>query len=312
MRFSGESCKLPPGFQETDELPTMKLPRERFDFSAMPERARWQLPNNARVAVYVVVCVEEWDIEKPIPREYLASPSGVVTVPNVLNWAWHEYGMRVGFWRLLDALGERQIRATAPVNGRVCRGPGEPVARAIRDADWEMIGHGYAQEPMHIVDDQRGAIRKTFETLEDYTGKAPKGWLGPGLQETFDTVDYLAEAGFKYVCDWPLDDHPLEMRTRNGPLVVMPYSFEVNDLAMLIGHNHQSQVWLDCVRDYFDRLYEEGAAQPRVMSLSVHPFIMGSPQRIGHFEAALDHVRGRPDVWFATAGEIHDWYVSNR
>ena len=290
----------------------MKLPHERFDFSAMPDRARWKLPNDARVAVYVVVNVEEWDIEKPVAREYVTSPAGVVTVPNVPNWSWHEYGMRVGIWRILDALGEREVRATVPINGRVCEGGGEPVARAMHAANWEFMGHGYAQAPMHIVDDQTVVIRKTFDVLKDYTGKAPKGWLGPGLQETIDTVDYLTEVGFKYVCDWPLDEHPLEMKTSSGPLVVMPYSFELSDLPMMVVHHHQSQVWLDRVKAQFDRLYKEGADQPRVMSMSVHPYIMGVPHRIGHFEAALDHIRSHDDVWFATGEEIYEWYLENR
>lgn len=286
----------------------MKLPHERFDFSAMPERAPIKLPGDARVAVYTLVNIEEWDIQKPVAREYVTSPAGVATVPNIPNWSWHEYGMRVGVWRIMEAFEKRKLRANATMNARVCEGPGEPVARAMLDAGWDFMGHGYAQAALHTVEDQQAVIQKSFDVLKAYTGKDPKGWLGPGLHETLDTVDYLAEAGFKYVCDWPMDEHPVSMNTTAGNLMAMPYSFELSDLPMMVVHQHESEVWLNRVIDQFDRLYDEGATQPRVMSMSIHPYIMGVPHRIKYFESALDYVLDRKDVWFATADEIYDWF----
>lgn len=263
------------------------------------------------MAVYTVVNVEEWDIEKPVAREYVTSPAGVVTVPNVPNWAWHEYGMRVGIWRLMDSLAKRKVRACTAINARVCEGPDELVARAMRDAGWEFIGHGYAQAALHTVPDQRATIRQTFEALKKYTGKDPGGWLGPGLQETLDTLDYLAEAGFKYVFDWPMDEHPVTMRTTAGPIVAMPYNFELSDLPMMVVHHHESPTWLNRVKDQFDRLYTEGAKQPRVMSMSIHPYITGVPHRIKYFEAACDYMRKQKGVWFTTPEEIYEWHRSN-
>jgi peptidoglycan/xylan/chitin deacetylase (PgdA/CDA1 family) len=258
-----------------------------------------------------VVNVEEWDIEKPIAREYVTSPAGVATVPNVPNWAWHEYGMRIGIWRLMESLAKRKLRATTAINARVCEGAGEPVARAMRDAGWEFMGHGYAQQALHTVPDQRESIRRAFNVLKNYTGKPPKGWLGPGLHETLDSLDYLAEAGFKYTCDWPMDEQPVNMRTASGTMVAMPYSFELSDLPMMVVHHHTSATWANRVKDQFNRLLREGANQPRVMSMSVHPYIRGVPHRIGYFEAAIDHMRKRKGVWFATAEEIYDWWVDS-
>ena len=286
----------------------MKLPHERFDYSALPQREPLRFPNGARIAVYLVVNVEEWNIEKPVAREYVTSPAGVVTVPNVPNWAWHEYGMRVGIWRIMDALEKRGLRASAAINARVCEGTGEPVARAMLDAGWDFMGHGYAHAPMHVVENQQEVINKSFNLLQDYTGKAPKGWLGPGLHETLDTLDYLAAAGFKYVCDWPMDEHPVMMKTAAGPMLAMPYSFELSDLPMMVVHQHQSEVWLKRAIDQFDRLYQEGAEQPRVMSMSVHPYIMGVPHRIKYFEEAFDYMLAKNDVWFTTADELYDWF----
>jgi peptidoglycan/xylan/chitin deacetylase (PgdA/CDA1 family) len=290
----------------------MSKPQDRFDYSALPQRKRWKLPGGARIAVYTVVNVEEWDIEKPVAREYVSSPAGVATVPNIPNWAWHEYGMRVGIWRLMDALAERNLKASAAINARVCEGAGEPVARAMRDAGWPFMGHGYAQVPVHLLNNQLESIRKCFEVLQEYTGKAPAGWLGPGLHETLDTLDHLAEIGFKFVCDWPMDEQPVEMKTKTSPIVAMPYNLELSDLPMMVVHQHESRVWLERVVGQFDRMYHEGASQPRVLSMSVHPYIMGAPHRIGYFEAAYDHILGHEDVWFATAEEIYDWFQANK
>ncbi len=287
----------------------MKLPQERFEYSAISQRPRWQLPDGKRIAVYTVVNIEEWDIEKPVAREYVSSPAGVTTVPNVPNWAWHEYGMRVGIWRVLECLGERGLRASAAINARVCEGPAEPVARAMLDAGWEFMGHGFHQAALHTVPDQIKNIRDSFAVLSDYTGKAPKGWLGPGLHETLDTLDYLADAGFKFVTDWPMDEQPVSMQTSSGPIVAMPYTLELSDLPMMVVHQHESRVWMERAIDQFDRLYEDGADQPRVMSMSIHPYIMGAPHRIKYLEAAYDHMLKHDDVWFATAEEIYDWYT---
>lgn len=286
----------------------MKLPHERFQYSAMPTRERINLPNDARVAVYVMVNLEEWNIEKPIAREYVPSPAGVKTVPNIPNWAWHEYGMRVGIWRMIDALESRNIKANVSINARVCEGEGEPVARAVRDIGWDFMGHGYAQAAMHVVENQKEVIQKSFDVLKAYTGKPPKGWLGPGLHETLDTLDYLAQTGFKYVCDWPMDEHPFDMQTSAGPITAMPYSFELSDLPMMAVHAYESDTWLRRTIDQFDRLYAEGEQQPRVLSMGVHPYIMGVPHRIKYFEEALDYMKQKDAVWFATADDIYDWY----
>jgi len=288
----------------------MKYPHERFDYSAMPERPAWKLPDGARVAVYTVVNVEEWNIDKPVAREYVTSPAGVVTVPNIPNWSWHEYGMRVGIWRLLDALSTRNLKASAAINGAVCDGPDAAVAAGMRDAGWPFMGHGYAQAPMHTVENQRAVIQQTYDVLKSYTGTPPLGWLGPGLHETLDTLDYLAETGFRFVCDWPMDEHPVAMRTPGATVYAMPYTMELSDLPMMVVHQHTSDVWLQRVVDQFDRLYDEGAKQPRVMSMSVHPYIMGTPHRIKYFEAALDHILKKSDVWFTTAEDIFAWTIS--
>ena len=226
----------------------MRLPEERFDYSPIVRRPPWRLPNDARLAVWTIVNVEAWDIEKPMPRQVLTAPQGVAIVPDVPNWAWHEYGMRVGFWRLYEALRQRGIRATAAINARVCE-TYEPIARAMLDAGWEFMGHGVVQGAMHLLDDQAAAIREAVRILQRVTGRPPRGWLGPGLTETWETLDLLAAEGIQYVCDWVADDQPFEIRTNSGPIVSVPYTQEMNDIAIMVIQHHSAGEWLQRAKD---------------------------------------------------------------
>jgi peptidoglycan/xylan/chitin deacetylase (PgdA/CDA1 family) len=285
----------------------MKLPRERFPYSAIASRPRWKLPRGARIAAWILMSVEEWDIEKPMPRTLTPPPQGVSAIPDVPSWAWHEYGMRVGFWRLLDSLRKRRLGVTAAINANVCRSY-EPLARAMLDAGWELAGHGVIQASMHAVPDQRGAIRSTMEILSDFAGKKPKGWLGPGLAETWETVDLLVEEGFEYVADWVCDDQPFEIKAGAGRLVSVPYTTELGDLPVIVVQHRSSREWAEQLRAQFDRFWIEGARQPRVLGIGLHPYITGAAHRIGELEKLLDYMRRKKGVWFTTGAEIHDWW----
>jgi allantoinase len=292
-------------------MANVRLPHERFDYSPIAARRPWKLPKGARIAVWTVVNIEEWDIEKPMARQYLTAPQGVATIPDVPNWAWHDYGMRVGFWRMLEALTKRKIRATTSINANVCHSY-PPVAQAMLDAGWEFMGHGVRQGAMHLLPDQRAAIRESMRILKEFTGKKPKGWLGPGLSETWETLDILKEEGIEYVSDWVNDDQPYEIRTTTGPLVSVPYTVELNDIPMMVIQHHTSDEWLKRCKDQFDRLYAEGAKNPRVMCLAVHPYNNGVPHRIKYFEAVYDYMRTKKGVWFTTGEEIYEWYRDHK
>src|SRR5437016_13282526 len=134
----------------------MRLPRERFDYVPIAARPQFTLPGGARIAVWNIVNVEEWSIEGAMPRTVLPPPQGVSVVPDVPNWAWHEYGMRVGFWRLFEVLTSRGIRASTTINARACQ-TYEPLARAMLDADWEFMGHGVVQGAMNLLDDEHAS-----------------------------------------------------------------------------------------------------------------------------------------------------------
>ena len=289
----------------------MKLPRERFEYSAIVDRPPVKLPDGARVAVWTIVNVEEWDIEAAMPRTVLSSPAGTSVIPDVPNWSWHEYGMRVGFWRLKAALDKHGIKATMAVNAPVCLSYPR-VAKAALQAGWEFMGHGYKQRVVHLEEDQRAMIRKSIETIRDFTGRAPRGWLGPGLTETWETLDILAQEGIEYVSDWVNDDQPYEIKTATRPLVSVPYTVELNDIPMMMIQHHAAPELFNRARDQFDRLYEEGQDSARVMAIAVHPYISGVPHRIKYFEAIYEYMKQKPGVVFWRGEDILDWYRASK
>jgi peptidoglycan/xylan/chitin deacetylase (PgdA/CDA1 family) len=286
------------------------LPNERLAYSPIVDRPKLALPGDAKLAVWVIVNIEEWNPRETMPRTVLTPPAGGSPTPDIPNWAWHEYGNRVAFWRMLDVLDTLGIRAALAINGSAIRAY-EPISRAALERGWEFMGHGYSQKNMQKVDDERADILKTTTAIRDFTGRAPRGWLGPGLTETWETPDILAEEGYDYVCDWVLDDQPLYLKTRGKPIVSVPYTQECNDVAMMLIQHHAAVEYRTRAIDQFEQLYADAQNEPRVMALVVHPYIMGVPHRLRYFREALAHIRARPGVVFTTGSEICDAFVAS-
>ena len=287
------------------------LPTERFTYSPIVDRPRLVLPGGARLAVWVIVNVEEWNPLEPMPRTVLTPPAGGSPMPDVPNWAWHEYGNRVGFWRLLDVFDRFHLPGVIAINGGAIQAY-EPIARAALERRWEFIGHGFGQKNMQKVPDERVDIQKTTAAIESFTGRRPRGWLGPGLTETWDTPDILAEEGYEYVCDWVLDDQPVPVRTRTRSLVSVPYTQECNDVAMMLIQHHAASEYRDRAIDQFDQLFSDAQDSARVMAVVVHPYIMGAPHRLRYFSEALAHMQSRSGVLFWTGEQILDWYLASQ
>jgi allantoinase len=279
----------------------------RVAYSSIESRPRLVLPGQARVAVWTIVNVESWSPLGPMPRAVLPPPMGQSQLPDIPNWAWHEYGMRVGFSRFLDVLGSRDLKATFAVNGSACTQYEEACLAAHR-CGWEFMGHGYHQKPMHATNDQAAAIANTIRSIAKITGSPPRGWESPGLTETDDTLDLLAEAGIEYVADWVLDEQPLSLKTRSGSIVSVPYTVEINDVVISAVQQQPSDEIYRRGRDHFDRLYLDGAKAPRIMAIAIHPYLTGVPHRIKYLEMLYDHILSHDDVVMWTGGEILDWY----
>jgi len=280
---------------------------DRIPYQAIVDRPRLVLPDSKRIALWVIINVEEWQIENAMPRTVLPPPMGQPLLPDVPNWSWHEYGMRSGFWRQHKAMADRNIPVTLAINGSVCHSYPR-VASAALDAGWEFMGHGYLQGPTHKLTDQSKAIKDTVDAIKAFTGQAPRSWECPGLTETEDTLDLLRKHGIEFISDWVIDDLPQDIDTPHGIITTIPYTVETNDIAVYALQQHSSDELLKRGTDQFDRLYQEGADNARVMAISVHPYITGVPHRIRYLEMLLDYIGQHDGVCWMTASEIGDWY----
>lgn len=279
----------------------------RFDYSPITERAVPPMPGGARVALWVSPNIEHFHWGQ---QAMAMTPMTAGLTPDVLNHAWRDYGARVGVWRVMDVLAKHGIAATAALNSEVCEQYPQ-IVEAGNAAGWEWMAHGPNNSMLFTgmgEDAERPIIAGVIDTIAAATGKRPRGWLGPALTETENTLDLLAEAGIDYVCDWANDELPYEMRTRNGPIVAMPYTLEIGDIPIFLQHGGTGEDFYRIVTDQFDQLYEEGATSPRVMSIALHPFLVGHPFRARHLDRALAYIVSHDDVWIATGSEILDWF----
>ncbi|MFZ2738537.1 MAG: polysaccharide deacetylase family protein [Burkholderiaceae bacterium] len=286
-------------------------PHERLPFSAIVDRPVLSLPDGARMVVWPVVNIEEWDISRPMPRMVSPPPGGIAPVPDVPNWTWHEYGMRVGVWRLIESFKKAGIKPTLSINARVCE-TRPRVAQAALDEGWEFMAHCYEQIPIQKIADERAMMEQTLDVLTRFTGEKPRGWLGPGRSQTFMTPDLIKELGLSWFGDWVLDDQPQYVKTRHGPLVSLPYSIELNDINIMLTAHQSADAMLARTKDAFERLYQESEHGARVMAFGVHPYISGATHRIKYFEMLLDFLGSHKDVVFMNGSQICDWFKTAR
>lgn len=280
----------------------------RADFSPIFDRKPLKLPGNARVAVWPVINVEEWDISEPMARTVLPTPQGVATIPDIPNFGWFDYGLRVGFWRMKQVLDRHGIRATVSLNASVCLSYPQLVEESLKSG-WEMLAHGFIQRVINKEPDERAVIRRAIDTIAEATGSPPRGWMGPGLAETFDTPDILAEEGIEYIADWCNDDQPYPLKVKSGNMVAVPYTVELNDIPIYLVQHHRSPELFERAKDQFDTLYREGAESARVMCVSTHPYITGVPHRIKYYDMIFEYMSQFEGVVFMTGSEILDWYT---
>ena len=259
------------------------------------------------MVVWTIVNVEDWSIERAMPRTVLPPPMGQPLLPDLPNWAWHEYGNRVGFWRLYDCMQKFGITPTLALNGIVCRSHPR-IAEAAKDAGWEFMAHGYVQGPMHKVDDQRAAIRDTIAAIREFTGEpraAGRARGSPRPTRRSTSSPPRASSTSPTGCSTISRS---TSRPAHGPVVSIPYTVETNDIPMMLIQHHGAEEMLKRGVDHFDRLYEESAKITRVMAISVHPYISGVPHRIGYLERLYAHIKSKPGVAFWTGERILDWY----
>jgi allantoinase len=287
--------------------PVNPTEHDRIRFSPIVDRPPLRWPNGARVAVWVIPNIEHFLFDRPS-----TSITAVTTrfVPDVLNYSWRDFGLRVGIWRMMDVMERHGFKGTVALNSDVCTHYPR-IIEAGNQLGWEWMGHGKNNSIMlggHEEAEERALILNSVEEIAKGTGARPRGWLGPALTETHNTPDLLSEIGIDYVCDWVNDEQPYMIRTKTGGLVSMPYSIEINDIPAFLDGKQSAAAFGQMIKDQFDVLYEDGLTTGRVMSICLHPFLTGHPYRSKYFAEALAHIASRQEVWLATGSQIVDWY----
>jgi len=282
----------------------MKLPHHnRYPHSALPTRQGYEWPNGTKLAVLVVTNIEQFAYRTGLGSDS-AQPG---SIQNQRNFAWRDYGNRVGIWNLLDLLDELDIPAAHNINSAVLDACPE-IAPALMARGDEFIGHGRTNAERQDIlweEDERRLIVESRDAILRHTGKAPEGWMGPYIAETPVTLDLLKQEGFRYVLDWPADDQPFWMRTAAGPILSVPYSVEINDSPAMVFRHHTGADFEQMIVDQFDELLEQSAKYPLVCSIVLHPFVIGQPFRLRAFRRAMRHVMAHRDrLWVTRPGEL--------
>ncbi len=280
----------------------------RYDYSPVVRRKELKWPKDARIALWVGPNVECFHIDQVL------TSAGGSHLPDIQGFTLREYGARIGIFRLMDVFDKYGIRASVLLNAEVCdRHPA--IIEEGKKRNWEWLGHGFNNNQRltsYPPQEEQQVICQVKEKIAAAVGKPPKGWLGPGLTESFNTPDHLAAEGFEYLCDWGIDDQPIPMRVRSGRMVSIPYQQGLNDITVFVGQHHSPEQYLQMVCDQFDTLYREAAEGGRVMALPLHPYITGLAFRIKYLDKALEYICSHEGVWLTTAGEIADWYYQNQ
>jgi len=279
----------------------------RYDYLPINRRKELKWPKGARIALWVGPNIECFHIDKVI------TSAGNPHLPDIQSYTIREYGSRIGVFRLMEVFDKYGIKASVLLNAEVCdRHPA--IIEEGKKRNWEWLGHGLNNNQRlssYPPEEEQQVIHQVREKITSAVGTPPKGWLGPGLAETFNTPDHLAAEGFEYLCDWGIDDQPIPMRVRSGRMVAIPYQQGLNDITVFVGQHHTPQQYLQMVCDQFDTLYREAAGGGKVMALPLHPYITGLAFRIKYLDRALEYICSHEGVWLTTAGEIANWYYQN-
>jgi allantoinase len=285
----------------------MPTDNTRYDFSPITRRPSFRWPRGERLAVWICYNIEHFKVDAPATS---VTPGLSHLKPDVINYAWRDYGLRVGIWRNVEMMDRLGLPGSVTLNAEVCLHE-PPVVDELVKRHWCFLGHGLTNSQFLSglpEAEERKVIHETLATIEKATGKRPLGWLGPALAESFATPELLVEAGVKYVCDWVCDDQPFLLKVKNGRLISVPYSMHINDIPLILDQKLSGETFCQTICDQFDVLYQDGATIPRTMAIALHPFLVGIPHLSKYLERALTYIARHKDVWFCTGDDIANWY----
>ena len=292
-----------------------------YDFVPLPERKPLKWPDGKRIAMTITFNLEFWDLTQDHDGPYMPGGPSLnerplpARIPDYSNYTWREYGHRVGIWRLYDICAKAGVPASCAVNAVLCQERPQ-IVTAASERGWEMVGHNYMQtQPLNdYYDDpatEREVIKEVLDIIENTTGRRPRGWLSSSLRCTPETPEILTELGLIFHNDFMNDEQPYLIHTRNGPLVSIPYSNEINDFTLYLRRSFTPSQVLEILKSQFDLLYEEGADSGRLFSLGLHPHVTGHAYRARAIREFIDYAKGFDGVWWTSRADIAAWYLEN-
>ncbi len=282
----------------------VQLENTLFDYSPITERPEFSWPGGKKVAFYVGLNIEHFRIDKPSTSIW---PGTADLVPDALNYGWRDYGARVGVWRVMDALDKYGIRASALLNSDVVE-YNPQIVKAGMERDWAWLVHGKTNSEVTAgmsPEEERDYLTRVVDVIAGATGARPKGWMGPGLTETFETPRILRDLGLDYILDWTNDDQPYALNVPG--MLSVPYTLELNDLGIFAKATTGPE-YVRMIQDQYDVLLSESDRSARVLPIALHPFVIGQAFRTKYLEQALGFLAAQPDVWLTTADEIAAYF----
>ncbi|QZY43861.1 MULTISPECIES: polysaccharide deacetylase family protein [Mycolicibacterium] len=279
-------------------------------FALSTQAPRLTPPAAATVLVNVVVNLEHWTLDQPMPRAALPAPHGVSVVPDVANHSWVLYGLRSGLPRLAEALAPLGSAVTVALNADVIDHYPQ-VADLIDERGWEVVAHGVRQRSIQSYDEEEPVVAEAVSRIRQRFGAGgwPRGWLSPGMNQTDESLRIMREHGLEFNHDWMIDDRPVWLTTPAGPILGLPYTLTLNDVTTYQIGLQADGALADRTLRSLERHRVEGAVNPVVMPIGLHPHIVGVAHRIGEIDQIVAAVVGAPDVAAVTSSQIHDWFV---
>lgn len=277
-----------------------------FDYVPITGRKKLTWPGGARLAFWLVPNIEIFHLDTEMP-------GGKGRIPDVATWGGRDYGNRVGVFRFMEVFAKFGFRPTAALNSEICDVCPQIVEAGTRNG-WEWMGHNRTNtiqlHDMSSAEQEAELIHDVLGRIEKETGTRPKGWLSSGRQQSWRSLELLAEAGCTFTADWSNDDQPVRMKAGNKTVVCLPYGTGISDKSAFERINCTPEEFTNMICTAFDVLYRESEDQGRVACVSIHPYLTGVPHRIGALERALDYICSHDGVWLATGSEIADHFLA--
>jgi len=282
----------------------------RYDYSPITASADYRWPNGTRLAAYIALNLEHFSFGEGLGAQLV--PSGGIE-PDVLNYAWRDYGNRVGVWRMLAEFDRLRLPVAVLVNSEIYDYCPEVIG-AFRQRGDEIVAHGRTNSERQSSlspEDEARLIRAVTDAIARNEGRRPKGWLGPWISESFLTPDLLKAEGYEYILDWCHDDRPTTLQTEHGPLLSIPYPQEVNDIPAIVVRKMGASEFAEMITDQLEEMLAQSSEQPLVAGIALHPYIVGQPFRLRHLRRALEYIANHRDqIWLTHPGAIADHFAS--